>query len=127
MPPTDAIFVITLVISVCTVIGAGIFTRHRERMTMIEKGMKAEDLKPFFEKSNRPWNPMNVRPWSPLSSLKWGIFMFAVGTAICLGLWLEDAYGMQGGVFPALILIFGGLALVVFYLIASRKERKEQV
>jgi hypothetical protein len=115
MPATDAIFVITMVISICTVVGAGIFARHRERMTMIEKGMKAEDLKPFFEK--------NIRPWSPLSSLKWGIVLCAVGAAICLGLWLQDAYGMRGGGFPALIAIFGGLALVVFYFIASRKER----
>jgi len=115
MPLTDAIFVISMVLGACTVLGAVIFSRHRERMTMIEKGMKAEDLKPFFEK--------NVRPWSPLSSLKWGIVLASVGAAILLGLWLQETYQVRGGVFPALIALFGGAALVLFYMIASRKER----
>jgi hypothetical protein len=115
MPLTDAVFVIFMVLGICTVLGALIFSRHRERMTMIEKGLKAEDIKPFFEKG--------VRPWSPLSSLKWGIVLVAVGAAILLGLWLQEAYGVRGGVFPALIAVFGGAALVVFYIIASRKER----
>jgi hypothetical protein len=115
MPLTDAVFVISLVLGTCTVLGAVIFARHRERMTMIEKGMKAEDLRPFFEKS--------VRPWSPLSSLKWGIVLVFVGAAILLGLWLQETYQVRGGVFPALIALFGGAALVVFYIIASRRER----
>jgi predicted MFS family arabinose efflux permease len=115
MPLTDAVFVIFMVLGVCTVLGAVIFSRHRERMTMIERGMKAEDLKPFFEKS--------VRPWSPLSSLKWGIVLVAVGAAILLGLWLQETFQVRGGVFPALIALFGGAALVVFYIIANRRER----
>jgi hypothetical protein len=115
MPLTDAVFVIFMVLGFCTVLGAVIFTKHRERMTMIEKGMKAEDLKPFFEKS--------IRPWSPLSSLKWGIVFVAVGAAILVGLWLQNAYDVRGGVYPALIALFGGAAFIVFYAIASRKER----
>ncbi len=115
MPLTDAVFVIFMVIGFCSVIGAVVFTRHRERMTMIEKGMKAEDLKPFFQKS--------VRPWSPLSSLKWGMVLIAVGAGILLGLWLESTFQVQGGVFPALIALFGGAALVLFYVIAGKKEQ----
>ncbi|HTY59202.1 MAG TPA: DUF6249 domain-containing protein [Bacteroidota bacterium] len=115
MPLTDAVFVIFMVLGICTVLGALIFSRHRERMTMIEKGLRAEDLKPFFEKS--------VRAWSPLSSLKWGMVLISVGAAILLGLWLMEAYQVRGGVFPALIALFGGAALVLFYVIAGRKEQ----
>jgi hypothetical protein len=115
MPATDAIFVVFLVLGICTVLGAVIFSRHRERMTMIEKGMKAEDLKGYFEKG--------VRPWSPLSSLKWGIVLISIGAAILLGLWLQEAFGLRGGVFPALIALFGGAGLVLFYAIAGKKER----
>jgi len=113
MPLTDAVFVILLVLCVCSVIGAAIFARHRERMSMIEKGLKGEELKAYFEKG--------VRPWSPLSSLKWGIVLVGVGAAILLGLWLQDAFGVHGGVFPGLIAIFGGASLVLFYLIARRR------
>jgi len=113
MPLTDAVFVIFLALSVCSVIGAAIFTRHRERMSMIEKGLKGEDLKAYFDKS--------VRHWSPLTSLKWGIVLVGIGAAIILGLWLQEAYGVRGGVFPGLIAIFGGAALVLFYLIAKKR------
>jgi hypothetical protein len=115
MPLTDAVFVIFMVLGACTVLGAVIFTKHRERMTMIEKGLKAEDIKPFFEKS--------VRPWSPLSSLKWGMVLISIGAAILLGIWLVVAFGAHGGVIPGLIALFGGTALVLFYAIAGRNER----
>jgi len=114
MPITDVVFLIFTALSVCTVLAALIFTKHRERMTMIEKGLKAEDRKSFFEKG--------IRPWSPLSSLKWGIVFFAVGAAILVGMWFQNAYDVRGGVYPALIALFGGAALIVFYMIASRKE-----
>ncbi|HTS00354.1 MAG TPA: DUF6249 domain-containing protein [Bacteroidota bacterium] len=113
MPLTDAVFVIFLALSVCSVIGAAIFTRHRERMSMIEKGMKGEELKAYFEKG--------ARRWSPLNSLKWGIVLVGVGAAILLGLWLQEAFGVHGGVFPGLIAIFGGAALVLFYMISRKR------
>ena len=114
MSATDATFTIFLVFGIVSVLGAFIFTRHRERMSMIEKGLKGEDLKAYFERS--------VRQWSPLSSLKWGIVLVGVGSAILVGLWLVEVYNVRGGVFPGLIAIFGGAALVLFYLIARKKE-----
>jgi len=113
MQVTEAVFVIFLALSVCSVIGVGIFTRHRERMSMIEKGLKGEDMKAYFDKS--------VRHWSPLTSLKWGIVLVGVGVAILLGLWLEETFGVRGGVFPGLIAIFGGGALVLFYVISRKR------
>jgi len=113
MPLTDAVFVIFIFLCLSSVAGAALFTRHRERMSMIEKGLKGEDLRAYFEKS--------ARRWSPLSSLKWGIVLVGVGAAILLGLWLEEAFGVRGGVFPALIALFGGASLVVFYLIAKNR------
>ena len=70
-------------------------------------------MKAYFERS--------ARRWSPLSSLKWGIVLVGVGGAILLGLWLQEAYGVRGGVFPGLIAIFGGAALVLFYVITRNR------
>ncbi|HUI10627.1 MAG TPA: DUF6249 domain-containing protein [Bacteroidota bacterium] len=114
MPITVAVFVIFMFLCMASVIGAAIFARHRERMAMIDKGLKGEDMKAYFEKS--------IRHWSPLTSLKWGIVLVGVGAAILVGLWLHEAYGVNHGVIPALIALFGGASLVLFYLIARRRE-----
>ena len=113
MPVIDAVFVIILVLSVCSVIGAAVFARHRERMSMIEKGLKAEDMRLYFEK--------RAHQWSPLNSLKWGMLLFSVGVAILLGILLQGAYYLHGGIYPALIALCGGAALMLFYFIARNK------
>jgi len=47
--------------------------------------------------------------------------LVGVGAAILLGLWLHETFGVHGGVFPGLIAIFGGAALVLFYLISRKR------
>jgi hypothetical protein len=99
--------------SVMLIAGSAIIGRHRERMGMIEKGMKAEDIKALFVR--------NFREPHPLTSLKWGIIFVAVGLAVLLGLFLHSAYGMEGGIYPGLIAVFGGAGLILYYLIAKSK------
>ena len=92
-------------------------SRHRERMTMIEKGVKPTDFKgtPI-----RDW----FRP-NPLSSLKWGLLTMFVGIGILIATYLERSLYWNDSVYPASMLIFGGLALIIFYGIASNKMKKE--
>lgn len=100
--------------SIMLIAGSAIIGRHRERMGMIEKGMKAEEIKALFVQGSRESRP--------LTSLKWGIIFVAVGFAVLLGLFLRSAYNMEGGIFPGLIAVFGGAGLVLFYYIAKQKE-----
>ena len=88
-------------------------TRHKERMTMIEKGLSPEDVKALYQRQTFRVNP--------LSSLKWGIVFVAVGLAVLVGMWLRNAFFIQDGVIPGLIALFGGLGLIVFYVIAHKK------
>ncbi|MCI0707081.1 MAG: hypothetical protein L0Y80_06340 [Ignavibacteriae bacterium] len=92
-------------------------SRHRERMTMIEKGVKPAEFKgtPL-----RDW----FRP-NPLSSLKWGMLAAFVGIGIMVATYLERNLYWNDSVYPASMLIFGGLALIVFYVIASKKMNKD--
>jgi len=90
-----------------------ILTKHKERMTMIEKGLKAEDIKSLYERGTLRINP--------LSSLKWGIVFVAIGIAVLTGMHLHSNYHMEEGVYPALIALFGGIGLIVFYTIANRR------
>jgi len=113
MDVTGMLAIIFFFVTAGVVFGSIIFTRHRERMGIIEKGLKAEDVKGFFH--------TEAREWSPLTSLKWGMILVAVGLAIIVAMTLHNAYNMEGGIYPALIALFGGIALVVYYMIANRK------
>jgi hypothetical protein len=93
--------------------GSYIFTRHRERMVMIEKGLKSDEIKSLYEKGSFRFNP--------LSSLKWGMIFIGIGIAVLLGSYLHENYMMNESVFPGLIALFGGLGLFIFYFVAHRK------
>jgi hypothetical protein len=111
---TGLLAVIFFFSTIALIWGSFIFTRYKERMTMIEKGMKAEDIKSLYER--HAWRI------NPLMSLKWGIVLICVGAAILIGMWLRNAFFFDEGVFPGLIATFGGLGLVLFYVDASRKQ-----
>ena len=93
-------------------------SRHKERMAMIEKGVSPADFKSTsFRDIFRP---------NPLSSLKWGMLAMFVGVGILVATWLDRMWYMADSVYPASMLLFGGIGLVLFYFIASRKLRAEE-
>ncbi|HEY6952766.1 MAG TPA: DUF6249 domain-containing protein [Bacteroidota bacterium] len=92
--------------------------RHKERMAMIEKGVSVSDLR---------GTPM--REWlraNPLSSLKWGLLAVFVGTGLFIAQWLDRIWFFHESIYFALTLIFGGLALIIFYVIANSKMKKDE-
>lgn len=93
--------------------------RNKERMAMIEKGVNPIDFK---GKPVREWFQTN-----PLSSLKWGLLAIFVGIGLMVGMYLHRSLDMEDSVYLACMLISGGLALVIFYFIASMKAKREQV
>lgn len=92
--------------------------RHKERMAMIEKGVNPADLKGL---SMREWFRMN-----PLSSLKWGLLSTFVGFGIMVAMWLHRTFDVPDGIYVSCMLVAGGIALIVFYFIAARKQKQEQ-
>jgi polyferredoxin len=104
-------------LSIVAVIALFVMTRHRERMermAILEKGMKAEDIKALYQRE--------AMPATPLSSLKWGIIFLAIGIAALIGMWLNANYYVEEGVIPALMALFGGLGLIAFYFVARRNS-----
>ena len=112
----EVIIPIVFFLSIATIWGAVILTKHKERMTMIEKGLKPEDIKALYEKGT-----LRVHP---LGSLKWGMVFVAIGIAGLIGMYLHANYYVEEGIYPALMAVFGGLGLVTFYFIASRKAKE---
>lgn len=91
-------------------------SRHRERMTMIEKGISPTDFKGMSLRDM-------FRP-NPLSNLKWGLLALFVGIGLLIATYLERNLYWADSVYPASMLVFGGLALILFYVIATAKLSK---
>jgi hypothetical protein len=114
MPVGPAIVSIFFFSCIVVIWGGMILARHKERMTMIEKGLKAEDIKGLYERGLRQSNPRRA--------LMWGIVFTAVGLAALVGLALASWYHLDEGVMFALMALFCGLGLIVFYTIAGKNE-----
>jgi hypothetical protein len=114
MGPSEVYIPIVLFISVAAVIIMHLASRHRERLTMIEKGMSSDDIKALFARGEYRTNPLGV--------LKWGILFLFVGMATLLGNYLDATYNVRDGVMIGLITLFAGIGLVVFYVIAAKKQ-----
>ena len=85
-----------------------IISDNTVRRKLIEKGALDENIKYLFTPTST-----NVP-----SSLKWGMVLIAVGAAI----WIAQLvpYSFQEEAIVSGMLIMGGLALIVYYFIASK-------
>jgi 4-amino-4-deoxy-L-arabinose transferase-like glycosyltransferase len=92
--------------------------RHKERIAMIEKGVNPADFKSA--------TPFRLWQGNVLSNLKWGLLFVFAGIGLLVGQQLEYYFGFHedSAVFGS-ILITGGLALIIFYLIAAKKLKEK--
>lgn len=84
--------------------------RYLERQAIIEKGISGEELKEMFKKhpKQKTKNDANLA--------KWGIILIAIGLAILIGTQFSDE------VMLALIFIFPGIGLLLFYKFILKNE-----
>lgn len=113
MHPDEVFIPIVFFIAAAAVIIMFIASRHRERLTMIEKGMSSEDIKSMFARGQYRTNSLSV--------LKWGILFVFVGMATMLGNYLDSLYGIRDGVIIGMVMLSGGIGLVIYYAIAAKK------
>ncbi|MBK9247782.1 MAG: hypothetical protein IPM69_06605 [Ignavibacteria bacterium] len=106
--------------------------RNRERMAIIDKGMSAEDIRELFHQERRERKNPN-----PLASLKWGLLVFFVGIGWLIGDMISEriynpyeptraGYNTHD-LTVATVFICGGLGLLIFYLIAAKKDRSDKL
>jgi hypothetical protein len=93
-----------------------IATRHKERMTMIMKGLTLDEIKAYQTKY-----PMQG---DSLSSLKWGILFVFTGLAVLIGNFLHEKFYVDDAVIVGMVCIFAGIALLLFYGIAWKKSQQ---
>ncbi|MBN1388034.1 MAG: hypothetical protein JW965_06270 [Bacteroidales bacterium] len=87
-------------------------TRNKERLALIDKGADASVFKIPQEKG------APVRFFHPL---KMGLFMVGLGIGVAAGYFVGELGMHPGASYPSMIFIFGGLGLLVYYLLTPKK------
>ena len=91
----------------------GITSRNRERMALIERGADPT----LFEAT---------KTCHKGRTFKWGLFFVGIGLGIVTAYFLSNGGGMdEDSAYPAMIFIFGGIALIVSYLWQRKEDEKE--
>jgi hypothetical protein len=116
MRPEEVLIPITMFLATGATIIIWLITRHRERITMIEKGLSVEQMKSLTQR-----DPQREIRRDPLGSLKWGIIFVLGGLAIMIGNYLHMQFNTDESVTFGLITLFVGIGLITFYSIASKK------
>ncbi|MFA6439111.1 MAG: DUF6249 domain-containing protein [Bacteriovoracaceae bacterium] len=94
-------------------------SRHKERMTIIEKGMVTEELKYLY--SGGGWKT------NPYTSLKYGMLASFIGVGILVSAFLSQMfYAHEEQITAGIIFLFAGLGLITFYTIAQKRMAEEQ-
>ncbi len=108
---------ITMFVCIAVVSWKHLDSRHKERMGIIDKGLNPSDYMQLYKHQSFATNP--------LSSLKWGLLAIFAGVGVLIGTVLNNWYH-DGVFFVSSILLFGGIGLIVFYSIASKKLKEPQ-
>jgi hypothetical protein len=89
-----------------------IYTKHRERMRLIEKGLTPDEVKNYFKDGDK-------RPRNSFGALKWGILFIFFGAGVFLANVLEDKFDFSDGVTFGIVLLFIGVGFLTYYLMVK--------
>ena len=91
-------------------------SRNKERMALIEKGADASLFNTGKENSTKSFG------WSKFT-LKIGMLFMGIAVGIIAGAILANAGVLnEGAMYPSMIFFFGGLSLVLFYVIDKKSK-----
>jgi hypothetical protein len=110
----DVLVPLAFFASIFGVVYVIIAARNRERLALIEKGMDAA----IFDRNRKPFDRKNT-------ALMFGILFIGLSVGLIAGAILHKMDVLPEPVpFFAMILLFGGISLLVYYSIINRKEGK---
>ncbi len=111
--------ILALMIPICGVLAPFImivFLRryeNAERMAMIDRGMN-----PYQQKKSRDVNPAGA--------LRWGLLALGAGLGLLVGSFLARYTAIdEEAAYFSMLLIFGGLGLLLSYLVQLRMDEKQ--
>ena len=92
--------------------------RHKERMSLIEKGVDANLF--YSEKQDFNWSKFFSK-----FTLKIGMFLMGIALGLFIGALLLKINFIDNDavIYPSSIFFFGGLSLLLYYIIMDRKSK----
>ena len=87
-------------------------TRNKERLALIEKGADPELFK------------QKVEPTNGYGNFKFGLFMIGIALGIVAGYFLHQGGMDEGSAYFSMIFLFGGIGLVVSFLLQEKLVKK---
>ena len=76
-------------------------TRHKERLTIIERGLDPAQYKSLYAR--------NVSASNPLNALRWALLFVFVGAGLWLGAWMVQVYRFPETTIAAMPILGGGV------------------
>ena len=111
MGNTEVLIPITMFLSAFGVLYVYFTTRHKERLTMIEKGADPSLFQTKKGKSN--------------GSMRFGMFLIGIALGILIGNILTETTSLKEEVaYFSMIFLFGGASLVMYYMMIEKKSRE---
>jgi hypothetical protein len=108
---------VSFFLMVFAIVYVAVTTRNKERMLMLEKGV---DPKLFAVE------PKPVRV-SGYLTFKWGLFLIGLAIGLFVAALLDQFSELpETAMYFSMILFFGGLALVIAYLLRGKVEKKAE-
>ncbi len=107
------IIIVPVIFGVCGWI-VKIVLDARTRNHLIDKGLVEEGVKNLY--------PRIVSPAQ--SNLKWGLVLLGIGVASMISFWFPHTISEEGTL--GLICIFAGVAFLVYYAVASQREKEHR-
>jgi NADH:ubiquinone oxidoreductase subunit 4 (subunit M) len=102
---------IVLFLSIFGIVYVAISARHRERMSLIDKGLDASILYPDHEKKGR------------FGALKFGLLLIGAALGLLVGSLLATYTDMKEQIaYFSMFFLFGGLGLVSFYFFVKNSR-----
>ncbi|MEN8230465.1 MAG: DUF6249 domain-containing protein [Bacteroidota bacterium] len=110
---TEVLVPISIFAAIFGIVFVIVTASNRERMAMIEKGVNPKDF-------------MNARKPNVYSILKWALLLVGLGLGLFIGSLLDTFTPIQEEpAYFASTLFFGGLGLVLAFLISKKAEEKK--
>ncbi|MFD0750953.1 DUF6249 domain-containing protein [Mucilaginibacter calamicampi] len=103
----DAIVSIVLFAAVFGLIYVYLVSRHRERMTILEKNVAS----PFKTADN-------------INLLKYGIISLGIAVGVIIGYILYDLGLDENFAYTAMVFLFGGLSLIVAFFVVQKQNKQ---
>jgi len=108
----DCIVGLTSIAAVFGILYSMLMTRHRERMSLMEKGLSPKDF--------------NNRSYMLSATLKYGLLCIGIATGIMLGNFVANHFDVpRQGAFIAMIFLFGGISLLLSYIIELKINKNK--